>query len=83
MQLQTLLPNPATQNVAVQWYQSNDNVTHFIIKNVYGQTVYSAAINGKIGINTHTIELQQLVSGTYFVQINNKIEQSTVMFIKM
>jgi hypothetical protein len=83
LQLQTLLPNPATQNVAVQWYQPNNNFVYISIKNVYGETVYNTTINGKIGINTHTIELQQLVSGTYFVQINNKIEQSTVMFIKM
>jgi len=68
-------PNPASNVVTI-----NSNSTQLLtieIVNVIGEIVLSSTVNGK-----KTIELESLVSGTYFIVINTGEQKEIVKLIK-
>lgn len=60
-----LYPNPASSILNIE---SSEHVTEIKVIDMLGQIVYSAYVNGQ----NHTINLNQMRNGIYFIQINTQ-----------
>ena len=63
-----LFPNPATNMLTVK---NNKQIGQLFIKNMSGQTVLTQRINTS---NT-TIDISELASGVYTVNLNNSVQK--------
>lgn len=73
----TIYPNPITNNT-LQICNLKPSIYYLKITNVIGETVYSK----KIDNNDTTINIENLISGVYFVTINNNTLNFTQKIIK-
>ena len=65
-------PNPATTQITIQ--STAQLITQIIITNILGQTVYSKGYNA----NQIEVDITQLPSGVYFVNINGNEERKFI-----
>ncbi len=70
-----LYPNPAEDMITVENYSSE--VMNYIIKDVTGRDIKSGLVN-----SSSSIELNELSSGVYFIELSTKDQNSTIKFIK-
>lgn len=67
----TVLPNPASDMVIVQWVQEKFAATRIELINITGQSLYSSPLLPRsIGTHEHSVNVQQLSSGTYFMRLH-------------
>jgi hypothetical protein len=52
------------------------------LSDVYGRCLYKQQINAKRGVNLHTINLENVASGIYFVTINDQHGHETIKLVK-
>ncbi len=65
----SLLPNPATTYVEVQFNSNSDQPSTLRVTNVLGQEVYTQSIHPSNGINNYMVDVRKLNSGVYIVSI--------------
>ncbi len=78
-----MFPNPASSNVQVEYSITNPEEVFMQIYSISGnvmKTVTPSAIKGENSIN---IPINDLPSGTYFINLRDGSEQKTAKFIKM
>ena len=67
-----IYPNPATDIITIELTEANNSI--YTITNQIGQVV----LNGKIANQKAEINLNKLVSGIYFINLNNETKKLTV-----
>lgn len=65
----TIYPNPFTDEIFIGIQPQNLKQATMVIRNVFGQTVFSSEDNKLKNIFTPTIDLRNLASGIYFLDI--------------
>lgn len=77
-----LFPNPSNNNAQLSFYSSEAVDTKIYIKNIVSQDVMNI-FNGKlkIGVNTFSVETENLKSGIYLVSIENNQSNSTIKLV--
>lgn len=75
-------PNPARNQINVDFYSERSVETQFRILNTLGQRVYSNMTQLNTGINNLRFNTEQLSAGIYFLQIQQEDGQKIVKFIK-
>jgi len=77
-----IYPNPSTNEVTLEFEQSNSENTQVEIQNVLGQTIYSETLKTNIGKQTKTLDISSLNNGVYFIQLKNQNKIYSAKFIK-
>ena len=79
-----LYPNPARENVTVEFITETTGDISIQIFNVTGQLQIERAMNTRKGLNQLEIDIDQLPEGTYFLRmIGSSIDQQPLQFVKV
>ena len=65
----TVQPNPFTTTCSIIIQNHNARHASFIIKNIFGETVYDQTELNLFGDYANTVNLSKLYSGIYFIDI--------------
>lgn len=65
----SLLPNPASTYVEIQFNSNSDQPSELRLTNVLGQAVYVQSIHPSNGINNYMVDVRKLTPGVYIVSI--------------
>lgn len=65
----SLMPNPATSYVEVQYNSNSDKQAEIRLTNVLGQSIYVQSVHPDNGLNSYMIDLKSLTPGVYVVSI--------------
>ncbi len=65
----TLLPNPATTYVEIQFNSISEKASILKLTNVLGQDVYTQSVNPSNGINKYLVDVRKVTPGVYIVNI--------------
>ncbi|MCW3072090.1 MAG: hypothetical protein JWO44_1980 [Bacteroidetes bacterium] len=79
----TVYPNPATNQISVEFTLIDNKHTFIEVKNVLGQTVKK--IDGSSisnGVNRTEINVNELPNGLYFIQLKNGDKVSSIKVVK-
>jgi hypothetical protein len=77
-----LFPNPASNQITIEF--ENQSPQNFLIEiqNTLGQTLYSETIKNAIGRQSKNIDASAFSNGIYFVRLRNEKESVSKKFIK-
>ena len=75
-------PNPFSNSTDLYIHSGHDEEAVVTITDVTGKVVMTKNISVVIGVNVLEVDGSDLNSGIYFVQINSKLNQSTLKLIK-
>jgi pectinesterase len=75
----TVYPNPASNEITVNYIKANSNST-IAIASIDGRNLITHQLIA--GTTQTTIDISKLSSGTYFLTINGIVEKNTIKFIK-
>ncbi|HEY6976611.1 MAG TPA: kelch repeat-containing protein [Chitinophagaceae bacterium] len=64
-------PNPSRGSILVQYRTDISQVAQFAVRDIQGRIVFSKTELAEKGINTYHLNLNNLSSGTYFLQLAN------------
>lgn len=83
LEINSISPNPFTENLAVEFYISNENPSVIRMTNTAGITVYETTLNFN-GSGLHTLDLPvgNLPSGVYFMELTNSHEKVVKRVVK-
>jgi hypothetical protein len=70
-------PNPFSQSTQIKFESSKSDNYSIKLTNLLGEVVYHANVEGKTGLNIHTIQATSLSNGIYMYSINNGKNQLT------
>jgi hypothetical protein len=76
-----LYPNPAQDNMTLQFVSNNNNAVRTNVYNLSGQRVMNAENTAIQGLNTFNINTSQLTNGVYIFEIENNGELKHEKFI--
>lgn len=72
-----IYPNPATNQIKVQFTGSTNTIHTISVKDVYGKTILSTQKENKMGsASIATLDLSKLASGAYFIMIQDEAGNS-------
>lgn len=77
-------PNPANNQLNVKYTTREAGNVELQIVNLVGRIVYTENMNAGAGVSINTIDVSQIASGSYLIQLTNKVtdEKQIVRFIK-
>lgn len=64
----TAYPNPANEEVAIEWLAPKDKVVTILLLDPFGKTVASSTVTSLEGLNSARLEVSKLSSGIYILQ---------------
>ena len=67
----TLFPNPAKNNLSVEFNSDNDAQVKIAISNLMGQQVINTRERAAAGLNTLKLDIGTLKKGVYILEIEN------------
>ena len=73
----SVYPNPAKNQITVDFISTNNKSSNLIISDILGKTVKEFSINSSNGINRININLNNLNDGIYFINFSNNDIKST------
>jgi len=73
----SVYPNPAKNQISVDFSSTNNKSSNLIISDILGKTVKEFSVNSSNGINRLEINLNNLNDGIYFVNFSNNDIKST------
>lgn len=77
-----LFPNPASDLINLEYLlQTNDNL-NISVFNTIGQVIYSTNSKAKAGTNKMTLDISNLSTGIYIVQLQGNTVSKSIKFIK-
>lgn len=83
IEIQSIVPVPATDYVNIVFNSISNEHAQYEIYDISGKTIYSKKTNTFFGVNNLKINLNNFVSGTYFIKITgNQQGSATSNFIK-
>ena len=77
----SIYPNPATDNVNINFSTITSNQVEIVITNIIGEIIETVSINSKIGNNIAQLNTNDYPKGHYFVSINSNNQITTSKFI--
>lgn len=77
-----LFPNPARENIQVQYAAALNGKAMLLISDASGKLVYQSSITLKTGINTFAVPVQQLSPGYYTINLIEENKRVSGSFIK-
>ncbi|MCK6648342.1 MAG: T9SS type A sorting domain-containing protein, partial [Bacteroidia bacterium] len=77
-----IYPNPSTDDITLEFEQTNSENTQIEIQNIFGQTVYSEVMKTVIGKQTKILDISSFQNGLYFVRLKDRNAVYSVRFIK-
>ncbi len=78
----SLLPNPAVNNVNIQFANTTETPVSIVIYDALGQLIYDYHNRFNAGIHNHLVELNDFAKGVYFVNIKKGDQIMTQKLIK-
>ncbi len=79
----TVSPNPAVNMVNLQYTSAETGKSFVNVHDVSGRLVKSIVFNKTTGLYKHNLDISQLISGVYYVQVQTGITvQLQTKFIK-
>lgn len=73
----SVYPNPAKNQITVDFSSTNNKSSNLIISDILGKTVKEFSVNSSNGINRIDINLNNLNDGIYFINFSNNDIKST------
>lgn len=73
----SVYPNPAKNQITVDFSSTNNKSSNLIISDLLGKTVKECSVNSSNGINRIDINLNNLNDGVYFINFSNNDIKST------
>ena len=73
----SVYPNPAKNQITVDFSSTNNKSSNLIISDILGKTVKEFSVNSSNGINRIDINLNNLNDGIYFINFSNNEIKST------
>jgi Tfp pilus assembly ATPase PilU len=67
----TVYPNPARENVTVQFNSTTESNYTIQLTDITGRVVYAYSGDAQIGLNSREINLSEVQSGVYLVKIKS------------
>jgi len=67
----SIYPNPASETLTYQFYQSGEDVVEILIVDMMGREVSREVITAQRGFNTSTMSIENLANGVYNLQIRS------------
>jgi len=77
----SIYPNPANNNITLDFTSENSNKSILSITNIIGEKIREFQINTVAGINTFNLNLEGINNGVYFINFINNSSKSTKKFI--
>jgi hypothetical protein len=77
-----IYPNPADNTLNLRFDSGDVSAAQVRIFNPLGQVVSEIRLDSKIGLNTYQLNLDELVSGEYCLQLNLTNESRVFKFTK-
>lgn len=79
-----LFPNPATNAINLSFHSNINSPVNISVVNTLGNKIYTYKINARMGINHHSIDLNNMPTGVYSLQIemNNKVISRKFVVVK-
>lgn len=77
-----VFPNPTKGMVNIRFEMSADDVLEFEIKDITGKTISSLSYEALSGLNNLQIDITDLVTGIYFLSLNNGKSSEIFKIIK-
>ncbi|MCC6816736.1 MAG: T9SS type A sorting domain-containing protein [Saprospiraceae bacterium] len=78
-----IIPNPAKDIVSIHFQSSFSGITIFELLNTEGKALFYTISDVQIGKNIIPLDLSEIKSGIYFVQIKNKTATELIKLIKL
>jgi hypothetical protein len=78
----SVYPNPVVASGTVQINIADAGKINISLLNAAGQKINSAVINGISGLNTYTLNMSRLASGSYVLKVENGSESRTIPVVK-
>jgi PKD repeat protein len=78
----SIIPNPATDKINVQFYAAQTSDFNLIIRNSLGQEVISRQWNAQKGNNDLQLEISRLAAGVYELSMNGSVINYNARFVK-
>jgi len=73
----SIYPNPANNNLTLDFTSENSNKSILSITNIIGEKIKESQINTVAGINTFNLNLEGINNGVYFINLINNSSKST------
>ena len=77
-----LYPNPAVNNITIEFEMENSEETTIDVMNVNGQVIQSTTIFTQVGNNMQNLDVSNLSNGTYFLSVKNNSGNYIKQFVK-
>ena len=77
----TIYPNPASDELNINFFFTENSSIDATIVDMLGKTVYSNKFNAEEGFNNQSINIESLYNGIYFLKINQGVNQTIKKFI--
>ena len=76
----SIYPNPAMDEITIQWHGEMVQSTEIIVYNLFGQLIKQVDVAQQTGLNTMNLAINELPAGMYILQVVGI--QSTGLFVK-
>ncbi len=77
-----LYPVPTDNTLFIEYESTSDFDTQVILYNMQGQSYGTYDFDTSEGMNTHSIQTNDLLTGTYFIHLKNKVMSTYATFEK-
>lgn len=77
-----LYPNPSSDLINISFNSTIQSTVSFEIVDVLGKQVYAENFTAQVGNNLHSVFINKLKNGLYFVKIQNENGQTIERFVK-
>lgn len=78
----TVYPNPATNNVTIEYQLTQSSIINIEVFDIVGNKISSYAVSQTTGKHQTIINLEQLSQGAYFIKLSSENGNSSKLIIK-
>lgn len=68
-----IYPNPAHSNLSIEYFNNREENVEISISDLSGKVVYTITEKKPQGVTKSTIDIKNLISGTYFLRLKNSL----------
>ena len=82
VKITSLYPNPVNDEISIQYVTDKEDLYTIQLLNVKGENIKSLSGYSKIGVNSKSLNVQNLTSGTYILQLKQGNYSTARKFVK-
>jgi hypothetical protein len=79
--LNDVLPNPAIDQINLEFFTAKSAITNLNVIDVIGKTVVSKELISNIGINKNIIDISKLANGVYLLNLQSEGKSQSKKFV--